>query len=107
MRSKAVLLPPLLSTLTSFRTKEKLRSGEMAVSGDQWPIFLYQGYNYDPEDPWNGLFRSTLLVYVISKLSCPRFLMLTCISGVQTHIYLAQFCGKGTQGHSIRKCSHP
>jgi hypothetical protein len=51
-------------TLNSCRTKEKLRSGEMAVSGDQWPVFLYHGYNYDPEDPWNGLFRSSLLVSV-------------------------------------------
>jgi len=42
--------------------KERLRSGEMAVCGDQWPIFLYDGYSYDPEDPWNGLFRSALLV---------------------------------------------
>lgn len=46
------------------RIKEKLRSGELAVSGDQWPIFLYAGYTYDPEDPWNGLLRSTLLVCV-------------------------------------------
>lgn len=51
------------SVLTACRTKEKLRSGELAVSGDQWPIFLYQGYSYDPDDPWNGLFRSTLLIY--------------------------------------------
>jgi hypothetical protein len=50
--------------LTAYRTKEKLRSGEMAVSGDQWPIFLYHGYSYDPDDPWNGLFRSSLLIYV-------------------------------------------
>ena len=49
------------------RTKDKLRSGEMAVSGDQWPIFLYHGYNYDHEDPWNGLFRSILLVSVGSS----------------------------------------
>ena len=46
------------------RIKDKLCSGELAVSGDQWPLFLYQGYDYNPEDPWNGLFKSTLLVYV-------------------------------------------
>jgi hypothetical protein len=46
------------------RVKEKLRSGEMIISGDQWPVFLYHGYNYDPQDPWNGLFRSALLVAV-------------------------------------------
>lgn len=46
------------------RTKEKLRSGEISPTGDQWPIFVYQGYMYDPEDPWNGLFRSSLLLKV-------------------------------------------
>ena len=54
----------LAHVLMSSRTKERLQSGEMTVSGDQWPLFLYHGYNYDPEDPWNGLFRSTLLVSV-------------------------------------------
>ena len=44
--------------------KGKLRRGETLVSGDQWPVFLYHGYNYDPQDPWNGLFRSTVLVCV-------------------------------------------
>jgi hypothetical protein len=53
-----------LCTLIVCRIKEKLRSGEMAVAGDQWPIFLYQGYVYDPEDPWNGLSQSSLLVSV-------------------------------------------
>jgi hypothetical protein len=36
----------------------------MVVTGDQLPIFLYRGYKYDPDDPWNGLFCSTLLVSV-------------------------------------------
>ncbi|KAG1734250.1 uncharacterized protein EDB91DRAFT_1238450 [Suillus paluster] len=36
--------------------------GEMIVTGDQWPLFLYADYHYDLEDPWNGLFRSALLV---------------------------------------------
>jgi len=40
----------------------------MAVAGDQWPIFLYQGYNYDPEDPWNGLFRGSLLIYAYKHI---------------------------------------
>jgi hypothetical protein len=42
--------------------KEKLRSGEMHVRGDQWPLFLYADLAYDPDDPWNGLMRSHLLV---------------------------------------------
>jgi len=46
------------------RIKEKLRSGELTTSGDEWPVFLYHGYSCDPNDPWNGLFRSALLVKV-------------------------------------------
>jgi hypothetical protein len=53
-------------TLSDRRIKERLRSGDMTVPGDQWPIFLYAGYEYDPENPWNGLFRSTLLICVSS-----------------------------------------
>jgi hypothetical protein len=46
------------------RIREKLSSGEMQVRGDQWPLFLYADLAYDPEDPWNGLFRNQLLVMV-------------------------------------------
>ncbi|KAG1837997.1 hypothetical protein F4604DRAFT_1885625 [Suillus subluteus] len=44
------------------QTKADLRSGEMLVCGDQWPIFLYAHQTYDPDDPWCGLLRSCLLV---------------------------------------------
>jgi hypothetical protein len=44
--------------------KMKLKSGEIAVSRDQWPIFLYAGYNYNLEDPWNGLLQSHILICV-------------------------------------------
>lgn len=44
--------------------KEKLRTGEMHVRGDQWPYFLYADLAYDPDDPWNGSLRSQLLVSV-------------------------------------------
>jgi hypothetical protein len=42
----------------------KLASGEMAVSGDQWPMLVYANQEYDPNDPWSKLFRSQLLIYV-------------------------------------------
>ncbi|KIK32359.1 hypothetical protein CY34DRAFT_101648, partial [Suillus luteus UH-Slu-Lm8-n1] len=42
--------------------KENLRSGELLVCGDQWPVFLYAHHTYDAEDPWCGLLRSRLLV---------------------------------------------
>ncbi|KAI6018636.1 hypothetical protein BKA83DRAFT_4464947 [Pisolithus microcarpus] len=34
----------------------------LCPAGDQWPVFLYADYSYDPEDPWNGLLQSGLLV---------------------------------------------
>lgn len=63
------------------RNKEKLRSGEMHVRGDQWPIFLYADLAFDCDDPWNGLLRNQLLVIVcvhfnlscIHSLICPWF----------------------------------
>ncbi|KAG0694144.1 hypothetical protein DFH29DRAFT_1006603 [Suillus ampliporus] len=41
--------------------RENLRSGEISVCGDQWPVFLYANHIYDAEDPWCGLLRSRLL----------------------------------------------
>ncbi|KIM78735.1 hypothetical protein PILCRDRAFT_75154, partial [Piloderma croceum F 1598] len=60
-RTGALLCPAGLDW-SSNEIKEKLCNGEISVLGDHWPVFLYHGYNYDPEDPWNGLLRSTLLV---------------------------------------------
>ncbi|KAI0055466.1 hypothetical protein BV25DRAFT_1873121 [Artomyces pyxidatus] len=42
--------------------KRRLRSAELTVAGDQWPMFLYKNYQYDPQDPWKGLLRSILLI---------------------------------------------
>ncbi|KAG6904061.1 hypothetical protein DXG01_012852, partial [Tephrocybe rancida] len=42
--------------------RQKLNSGETLVRGDEWPVFIYAGYSYDSEDPWMGVFRSTLLL---------------------------------------------
>ncbi|KAG1788774.1 uncharacterized protein HD556DRAFT_1433969 [Suillus plorans] len=57
------LLCPAGLDWSNVETKECLKSGETTVCGDQWPIFLYAGYVYDPEDPWKGLLRSNILVY--------------------------------------------
>jgi hypothetical protein len=60
----------------------------MIVPGDQWPIFLYAGSDYDPEDPWKGLFRGTLLVSVspfyIPFRSLPTFLCIKAYKHVFT-----------------------
>ncbi|KAN0076869.1 hypothetical protein V8E55_010724 [Tylopilus felleus] len=42
--------------------KGKLMGGQIQVSGDQWPVFLYANNTNNAEDPWNGLLRSGLLV---------------------------------------------
>lgn len=42
--------------------KQKLRTGELSIAGDQWPIFLYIGYKFYDDDPWRGLLRSTILL---------------------------------------------
>jgi hypothetical protein len=48
--------------LTRHSVKDKLRSGEISVTGDRWPIFIYANCDYDPADPWNGLLRNAILV---------------------------------------------
>ena len=44
--------------------KSKLHNGEILIAGDQWPIFVYMGYKFNPEEPWGGLLRSSILVSV-------------------------------------------
>ncbi|KIJ62743.1 hypothetical protein HYDPIDRAFT_93808, partial [Hydnomerulius pinastri MD-312] len=58
-----VLLCPAGYEWANLNIKAKLRNGQLQVAGDQWPVFLYANYTYDPKDPWNGLFRSGLLAY--------------------------------------------
>jgi hypothetical protein len=66
-----------MTSLLLDRVKDKLINGALAVTGEQWPIFIYHGYSYDREDPWNGLFRSSLLVMVSDRpffdLGCLHF----------------------------------
>ncbi|KAG1860098.1 hypothetical protein F4604DRAFT_1882641 [Suillus subluteus] len=61
-RGQAVI-PPLSQNIKSDRgfnheVTGSLKSSETAGHSDQWPMFLYAGYDYDPEDPWKGLLRS-------------------------------------------------
>ncbi|THH06871.1 hypothetical protein EW146_g9483 [Bondarzewia mesenterica] len=56
------LLCPTGMDWSSGEIKEQLHNGEVVIAGDQWLIVLYSGEAYDPEDPWNGLFRGTLLI---------------------------------------------
>ncbi|KAG1762159.1 hypothetical protein EV702DRAFT_1183121 [Suillus placidus] len=56
------LLCPAGLDWSNVETKQSLKSGETAVHGDQWPMFLYAGYVYDPDAPWQGLLRSNILI---------------------------------------------
>ncbi|KAG2134237.1 hypothetical protein BD769DRAFT_1627191 [Suillus cothurnatus] len=57
------LLCPAGLDWSNAETKQGLKSGEIAVRGDQWPMFLYAGNIYDPEEPWKGLLRSEILIF--------------------------------------------
>ena len=78
--------------LTWASVKQKLRSGEISVSGDQWPIFLYANYKFDPEEPWKGLLKSSILVsvsawwYYINSWLMPLFL--TILRLISTFLHL-------------------
>ena len=54
----------LNSRISFISIRAKLVSGEMAVAGDQWPMLVYANQHYDPDDPWSGLFRGQILIYV-------------------------------------------
>lgn len=48
--------------LFACRIKATLKSGELQVPKDQWPIFIYFHCEYDPEDLWKGTFQDALLI---------------------------------------------
>jgi hypothetical protein len=78
----------------------------MVVRGDQWPLLVYAKQMFDPVEPWDGLFRSELLVWVRSHLF-PSSLLTTLRAGVQTHLHLAQLSGERGQSDEIRQRSYP
>jgi hypothetical protein len=41
-----------------------LERGEIIVNGNDWPMFVYAGEEFDPNDPWKGLFQGHILVMV-------------------------------------------
>lgn len=102
-----VILSTCIYVTSSTRTK--LANGKLQVAGDQWPIFLYANYMYDPEDLWNGLLCSGLLVVVCSddEWSGISYWLVLPTKGVQTYLHISEFCRSGTQGNTFRKCLYP
>ena len=71
------------------RVKAKLRNGDIVIPGDHWPILLYARYEYNSEDPWKGLFRSSILVSVSLYYSfTPLYSFI--IRGLQTRLHITQ-----------------
>ncbi|KZP02582.1 hypothetical protein FIBSPDRAFT_915479 [Athelia psychrophila] len=56
------LLCPAAWNWADEKTKKGLRTGELAVPGEHWPLFVYENFTYDHEHPFNGLFKSAILV---------------------------------------------
>jgi hypothetical protein len=87
------------------RVKEQLRNGTYMVPGDQWPVFIYKDCKYDPENPWDGLLRSVILVsvgpFTSLQVMSPLKLLLT---GIQAYFYFTQLSGEGSESHLIWKC---
>jgi hypothetical protein len=59
---------PNLALTYGPRIRQQLRNKELTVSGSHWPIFLYQNERFNQDDPWQGLFRSKILVSVSTPL---------------------------------------
>ena len=67
-----------------FSVCKKLANGDIGVSGDQWPLLLYEDQKYDPDEPWDGLFRCKLLVLV----SFNHYLMTEAYFGVNLNRHI-------------------
>jgi hypothetical protein len=46
--------------------QQNLRSGAWVVTGENWPIFIYEDYKYDANDPVKGFLRSEIMLAVIT-----------------------------------------
>ena len=88
--------------------RAKLSGGEIVVHGDQWPMLVYANQEYDPDEPWEALFRNQLLVQV-----CGHFSLLAIAhqalpwTGLQAHLYLVQFSRNRGEGNKIRQYMYP
>ena len=69
-----------------YRIKEKLHKGQLQVLGNQWPMLLYASYTYDPDDPWNSLLHSGILI-LVSHCSWHLWLLMPTHSQAYKHIF--------------------
>jgi hypothetical protein len=85
--------------------RAQLSSGTMAIRGDQWPMLVYADVEYDPEAPWEGLFRNKHLVWV--SIHPSSFILLTLLlTGIQAYFYVSQLSRERGESNEIRQCSY-
>lgn len=65
-------------------------SGEIIVTGDHWPMFLYSESHYDEDNPWKGLLRNSLLVKVGLLLLISTLHSFDAYIGIQAHFHISQ-----------------
>ncbi|KAJ3550552.1 hypothetical protein NMY22_g398 [Coprinellus aureogranulatus] len=66
------LLCPATLDWADEEIQKQLKAGEIVVSGDNWPIFLYRDHTVNLDNPWEGLFQGTLLVSAYKHVfTCP------------------------------------
>ncbi|KAJ3512357.1 hypothetical protein NMY22_g15355 [Coprinellus aureogranulatus] len=58
-----VLKPPLPPKCEAWPIRRELANGQIVPTGDLWPRFIYRNYEYNSEDAWDGLLRSSLLAF--------------------------------------------
>lgn len=68
------MLCPVVLNWSDFSVQSRIRSG--ALSGDHWPSFVFENYALGRGNPWEGFFRSSLLVmaykHIFSTPTSPR-----------------------------------
>lgn len=87
-----------------FRVQRELSSGQLVPSGDLWPRFLYRGHHYNPENPWEGLFRGRLLVSV-SKILLFLRSALKLPPQAYKHIFTSPSSVDGNESRATRSCN--
>ncbi|TEB09971.1 hypothetical protein FA13DRAFT_1759839 [Coprinellus micaceus] len=66
------LLCPATLNWDDNEIQKQLKTGQIIVSGDNWPFFLYRDHTLNAENLWDGLFQGELLVSAFKHVfTCP------------------------------------
>jgi hypothetical protein len=72
-------------------------------------MMLYEHQKYDSENPWDGLFRSRLLLSVsplFFSVTTAIFLILMMYTGLQAYFHFTKLRGEGSESDEIMQCSY-